>query len=76
MGLLKGSLHRKEKAEAFQPHCLIKAANQEDAGELLTSKVNEESICKLPLYLRVIKETLITDVEVIKEIRNATAYKK
>lgn len=75
MGFLKGSLHRKEKAEAFQPHCLIKAANQEDAGELLTSKVNE-NICKLPLYLRVIKETLITDVEVIKEIQNATAYKK
>lgn len=75
MGFLKGSLYRKEKAEAFQPHCLIKAANQEDAGELLTSKVNE-SICKLPLYLRVIKETLITNVEVIKEIQNATAYKK
>ena len=75
MGLLKDSLHRKEKAEAFQPHCLIKAANQEDAGELLTSKVNE-SICKLPLYLWIIKETLITDVEVIKELLNATAYKK
>ena len=75
MGLLKGSLHRQEKAEALQPHCLIKAANQEDVGELLTSKVNE-SICKLPLYLWIIKETLITDVEVIKELLNATAYKK
>lgn len=74
MGFLKGSLHRKEKAEEFRPHCLIKAANQEDTSELIP-KVNE-SICELPLYLQVIKETLITDVEVIKEIQNATAYKR
>ena len=58
-----------EKAEEFRPHCLIKAANQEDTSELLIPKVNE-SICKLPLYLQVIKEALITDIEVIKEIRN------
>ena len=63
-----------EKAEEFQPHCLIKAANQEDTSELIP-KVNE-SICELPLYLQAIKETLITDVEVIKEVQNATAYKR
>lgn len=73
MGFLKGSLHRTEKAE-FRPRCLIKAANQEDTSELIP-KVNE-SICELPLYSQVIKETLITDVEVIKEIQNATAYKR
>ena len=63
-----------EKAEEFRPHCLIKAANQEDTSELIP-KVNE-SICELPLYLQAIKETLITDVEVIKEVQNATAYKR